>query len=487
MYYLLLSISTALIAGMGWLLWMKSRSLAFPLGMAMMYFWSIHGGWSIVTDRLGGDSGKHYHYLFDKLFPVHLDEHYAWTLSLYTLFALVVGMTALVCIAPRRSLPLLLGEGARQKLPLPLGEGRGEGIRLAHGPILFAAAVAGIASFWIMRDALGAAAHANASAYLMTRVHSEVTSWFGLHQVLNRVALVPTAIGLATLLSGRDARYLVASSSRAALLGYAGVLGGMFAFCFVLGNKNELFFATIAGSLFYLLNCRRPRFVMFSVCGLVLLSAVAFVDYVRGFGLGSIFDSVTLWDLASSLVRIASSNEGYGAHLSLYGVQYYDVPLTYGSSLLSLLASIVPRFIWPDRPEDIYAYYAAGVGAIEGQGYTVHHVTGWYLNFGIPGILIGGWIWGLVWARLYNFTQVARPARSVWGRVFAAIAFCTFTGGTQNLLRGGPEGYKGVMVDCFLIPVAILTIAALHAARSQSQCRVTLASIVGQCPHQRAA
>ena len=49
-----------------------------------------------------------------------------------------------------------------------------------------------------------------------------------------------------------------------------------------------------------------------------------------------------------------------------------------------------------------YQYYATGVGAREGQGYSIHHATGWYLNFGVAGVVMGAILLGRLWAGLYN-------------------------------------------------------------------------------------
>ncbi len=70
----------------------------------------------------------------------------------------------------------------------------------------------------------------------------------------------------------------------------------------------------------------------------------------------------------------------------LYGVLADEAEPRFGYSLYSLACSVVSRAVlWPDRPADIYNYYADSVGAIQNQGYSVHHATGWYLNFGYRG------------------------------------------------------------------------------------------------------
>ena len=77
----------------------------------------------------------------------------------------------------------------------------------------------------------------------------------------------------------------------------------------------------------------------------------------------------------------------------MYGVLAAGVEPRFGYSLYSLVCSVIPRVLWPDRPRDIYLYYSESVGAIQNQGYSLHHATGWYLNFGYPGWRWARWCW----------------------------------------------------------------------------------------------
>ncbi len=53
---------------------------------AALYYWTLFGAWYIVIDKTGGFSGKNYHYLEYKLFPISLDGNYMLTLALYAGF-----------------------------------------------------------------------------------------------------------------------------------------------------------------------------------------------------------------------------------------------------------------------------------------------------------------------------------------------------------------------------------------------------------------
>jgi len=448
-YYVFLFAAVLMMLALSWALWSYTHSIAFPFGMALLYFWSLHGAWAIVTDQLGGDSQMHYHYLYDKMFPVYLDENYAWTLALYAAFILIVALTALLWVRPACLPSVNL-----------------KPVVLSHDKIIVFGGFAALMSLWIVRESLGQAAQTGVSAYAVTRSATDNLGWFRIHQVLNRVALVPASIGFATLVAGGRCRYLAGDRRFQHYAGYAGLLGFMFCFCVVLGNKNELALALFAGCLFYIMNSTRPKMWQLATSGTALLACVGFIDFARGLSIDDLSSNVSVGEIANSLVSLADSNEAFAAHMSLYGVLDYELPLTNGSSVYSLLASVVPRALWPDRPYDIYWYYANGVAATEGQGYSIHHAAGWYLKFGVPGIVFGAFLLGRLWAALYNnvIHGAYRPT-AMWWRIFCIIGFFTFTANLPSLIRAGPEGYKAILVDSFFVPVAILTLSRAPSLR----------------------
>jgi hypothetical protein len=131
----------------------------------------------------------------------------------------------------------------------------------------------------------------------------------------------------------------------------------------------------------------------------------------------------------------------------------------YGYSLYALACSVVPRVLWPDRPRDIYLYYSESVGAIQNQGYSIHHATGWYLSFGYAGVGIGAVVMGLIWAYCIDAHRRVRRKSGMLYRLFAAIAPWVFAACLPPLIRAGPEGYKGLAIDGVLIPMAVLALA----------------------------
>jgi len=454
-YYAVLSASTVVIALLALVLYRSRRDFGIPVGIAALYYWSLYGAWSLILDKQGGNSGMVYHYLESKMFPIALDDNYLIALVLYAVFIISVELTMICTLrkARARSYPRLL---------------------LRHEPILLLGFAAAIGSFLIMREKLGIAYAINASAYRYTR--SDPGDWFTLHQVLNRVALIPPAIGVAVLAAGRNSRYFVSAAPVYVWPGYVTLLGGMCAFAFLLGNKNEVFTALVAGFLAYVASTERPNWLRAGLAGSLGMWFLYTIDLFRGESLSGLWDAVTQrLSQANEVGRfVSSSNEAFAAHFSMYGVLAARTPINFGYSLYSLACALVPRVLWPERPRDIYLYYTESVGTIQNQGYSLHHATGWYLNFGYAGVVLGGIVMGLVWSMCLNAHGRYGGRRGILLRLLAVIAPWTFVANIAPLVRAGPEGYKGLIIEGALIPVGALFFACREGRRARRKVPQTM-------------
>lgn len=421
--------------------WRDTRSYAIPAGALFCYYWSLHGAWTIVIT--GGDLGSH-DYLMDDLVTVVVDNNYRLTLVLYTAFAVVMLQTARWMAAVRGQLP---DDRARVRLNAP--------------QLIIACALCGVGSYLIIRGPMGMSAATGVSLYNLTRYEGVLGALGVVLTILNRMALVPAAIGLAAWFSGPRGRFVVMPQRPGYLAGFAAVLAGMLGLCFLLGNKNEVLFAATAGGLFYLGNSPKPRVLaLTSSLASVVLCLVLF-DNFRSASVTEVKEDISLQDTIAALASVGTTGECYAAHLSLYGVLDARVEPDFGASFLSLAASVVPRSMWQDRPEEIYWYYIEGVGASKEQGFTIHHATGWYLNFGVVGVIAGGLFVGAVWGQSIKLLHTSRVASRwfIW-RVLTTFAACTFTGNMPTLLRTGIEGYKGFVVHSFIASLVVLVLCS---------------------------
>lgn len=441
-YFAALAIITLVILALALVLYRLTRDFGILLGIAALYYWSLFGAWYILVDKTGGFSGKAYHYLEYKMFAIALDDNYLAAILLYGAF--IIGAELALLVLLRRP-----QKGACEASPLTL----------RHAPILVISFGAGLASWYLIRNKVAAASAMNTSAYYFTRAQTD--EWFAVHQVLNRLALLPASIGFAALVAGKRCRFFASVSRSYTIPAYLVLFAAMGVFTFILGNKNEILVTLVTGLLAYLGLTRRPSWWK---AGVVMAAGMWFlyaIDFFRSVPVNGLRDAVSVRASEATEVGrfILSSNEAYAAHFSLYGVLAFDVEPMFGYSLYALACSVIPRFLWPDRPRDIYLYYSESVGTIQNQGYSIHHATGWYLNFGYLGVPLGGIVLGLIWAKMLGARFHIRSNSSLPFRVFAAVAPALFVAYLPPLVRAGPEGYKGFVIEGVLVPLFTLAIA----------------------------
>ncbi len=441
-FYLLLGAITLLYGSFAAVIWARTKNLAFPLGLGLLYYWTCYGAWFIVADQLRGHSYLRYEYFFAKLFPLFLDDSYILTIAYYGIFLLSVEGALLLTV--RRG-PSVFSDWTPCISNLAL---------IATG------AVTGFASFWIIRNSVSAASEMNISSYAFVRADESAAGAYKIHELLMRVALFCACTGLAVIASGRNPKAVFAMPSKTALLGYVVLLAGLLYINFRLGQRREVASALIAAGLLYLVNVRKVNWALIAGGTALLVIVMGLISMTRG---GPLSTRGTANTIAAAVLENVVSNEPFAAHLSLYGSIARKVPVTYGSSLVYLAASLVPGV---KRPPDIYEYYADRVKAVEGQGFTVHHATGWYLNFGVPGIIVGGGLIGLIWGALYSGFQIRNSVRSHAGRVFFIFVPWLFTAALPSLCRTGPEGYKGILFEVALIPTAVAFLATMRPVMS---------------------
>ena len=439
-FFLLLSVLVSSVLGVAYWIWRRTRTISFPLGIFVLYFWSFHGAWAVVHDLHTNSVSGRYQYLYERMFPVHLDGDYLYALVLYWLFVMAVAVAVLLFVRPASRVSLQPGDA----------------LRIRHSYLLVISAVAFVGSAFIIRHQLLQVALANRSGYDLTSQGAEVVPLFSLHQSLNRLTVMPLAIGIPLLFTPSSSRFLAASATPAVKGAYALIVVAVFAYGFLLGNKAELFAAMLSGVVIYVLNCGKPNYKGMALGALVMFGGIAITDYIRTVPVGDVLDGqVDTGRLVKAPLEILSSNEAYATHFSMYGVLHHQMPHTYGKGVLSTIAAFVPRFLWKDRPPLTYNYYAEQLGLPETQGFTLHHATGWYINFGAAGVLMGGGLLGAVWVWLFRRFQVGGALAIV-----GLIGFAFVTGGLADFVRAGIASYKSLALYNVVFPLGVVWLAS---------------------------
>ncbi len=448
MIFILTLIFAALIQfWLTYALWKKTRDVGFLIGSFFLYYWSLHGAWFIsINKTFSTEIAPWYFYLEDKLFPVYLDANYYFSIILYSIFIYAILLVALFFTRGKTA----------EDFP------NNHSICISHSRLIFIAFFSLIASFLCVKGDVFEAIQSNASIYLTTRLSPNPL--FTLHILLNFTLSTSLAIGIATYISNKKAIFIKSLEKRFVLLAYVLLSIVAYAYLMFLGNKNELLFAIIICILIFFKNAgfshmRQLSILTFSgVCSVLLLAAV---ELIRRFGIYDLIRHLNLQEISWVLQQIFIHAEAFSPHFSLYGTLSYAIPLSYGSSFLTLASSIIPRFLFPNRPLEVYYLYADSVFAIQDQGYTIHQATGWFLNFGVPGVLIAGIFLGCLWAYFYNKSQTewSSLSSSELKKVYLILSPIFFVAILPNILRGGIENYKGVALQGFILPFLIFFVS----------------------------
>ncbi|MFH0896408.1 MAG: hypothetical protein V2A54_18400 [Bacteroidota bacterium] len=471
-HYTVLLILTIVIFYLAFKIWKKTHDVSFLLGIAVLYYWSLLGAWFIIYDSMTGNAGKefglHYYYLLDKMFPVNVDTDYLLSIFLYGLFIISIEVTLLFTLKKFR-MDKIDYSGFKP-------------LQINHTIVILISIVSIIASFWIILPEMKWAIENNMSIYTVTRMSD--SPFFILHRLLNEYAIIPLFIGFMILVSGKDSRLINGNNHWLFMIAYVFVILIAESYLLLLGNKNEMLFTGIFCVLLYLTNVQQ-HIKVYKIIVLILIFMIPLflTDTIRSFKpeqLIATFDgrksNATIPEMepaeisaSSTLSAFAFSNEMFAGHFSMYGVLSKDVPFTYGSSIVSLVAAIVPRILWPDRPQEVYYHYAKSVGAKPGQGYSMNQATGWYINFGVFGILLGAFILGRIWSWTYNSRLKILNEKRKIVLAFYIVATCSVVAQMPNMIRGGPEYFKPLIMEAFFIPVLVIFLAIIFFRKKDAK------------------
>ena len=313
----------------------------------------------------------------------------------------------------------------------------------------------------------------NISAYVATRGGlGAYHPLFTIHQVFNRLAVFSLALGFAVYLTPGRALFIQGSQSVGIGVMYVLLLVGTLGYLAMLGNKNELLSALILSGLFYSTNTTRIQWKLTIPMALVVFLFIGAINFLRSLPMLALLDTETWWEALEEAPGIRSSGEAFAAHFSLYGLLESHAPLTYRSSFISLATSLVPSVFRGERSSASYTEYAQSLGIDEGptgESYTLHHATGWYLNFGLLGIVAGAVLLGLVWAWCSNAHAKAHKGDRRWQNLLAIVAPSGLVSAIPPFVRAGPDAYKGLLIEAFIIPTLALWWATIWCNRRSSK------------------
>ncbi len=419
----------------------KTSSFILVLPIVAMYYWSIYGAWSwIPMKQMGG-----YDFYETIMFPVNVDEFYLGSLLLYSLF-IIVFTTYMLYIANNESRVRIDLEGRRRlyrNLLDILGKSKYYRIVIYFSFVFFV--------YFSYKDVTSAISQ-GVSAYTLSRFDSSIGAIGTIVSFCGDVFLL-----MSVPLLFINKKLILKLDIIVPMLLYFGV--NLF-----LGNRNTMLCGVAEGlvlsvELYGVKKMLRLRNIVIVLFAVICIQAVS---VLRGMSVSDIVSGNFELNVFDMLGSANDSHEKYAAHISMYGVLKYDVPFTYGTSIIGLLSTIIPSFLGIKRPDDIYMYYVMQTTHTKPDiGMTLHHATGWYLNFGLLGIIAGALLWGYVVKRLYikkyNFTYL------IGSVLFSAVSI-------QMIRGGGIESYKGVLLMNTIIPMIIVNYCLKKECKNMNNC-----------------
>lgn len=190
-----------------------------------------------------------------------------------------------------------------------------------------------------------------------------------------------------------------------------------------IGFRFRVVVLVIAPIVFYYLKAqRRPSVMKVAAAGAALVLLIGAIGLGRrSFRSGSSVESGTI-SVASSSATFENDLDLYQAYLAIVDGFPRDHDYLWGSSFTYLVIQPIPRVLWPDKPD---APVRTILNEILGSdattaGVAYPNVGEYYANFGVLGVFVGMWLFGLVMRAMYEYLRQHQD--NDWTRVTYAVA-----------------------------------------------------------------
>lgn len=424
--YILLVLITVYVIGISIAIVRRTKSLVLAIPIAVMYFWSIFGAWSFIPLKLSGGSV----FYEDMLFAVNIDGNYLMMLFYYSLFIVVFSLF-LYSYAKRPS--FLNNTSISQYLAYR------EIIESLAGSMQYNIVLYILLGVFVLssyQDII-AAMTSNMSAYSLSRFSSTVSNG----------SLVQFCGDTFTYLA---IPILFANKHKLKKNIVIILFSVYFIINFLLGNRNILLCDLVIAALLLsqLRGLKSVLKIKYVIIAIVAFSLIQFISFVRGYSINDVLARQQSFSVGEILLSATQSSEQYAAQMSMYGVEKFEVPITYGNGVSYFISTFIPQFVGLERPERLYHYYIQHtVHNSLDMGVTIHHATAWYLDFGVIGIILGALLWAYVLVYLYR-----RRSRFLY--LYGAIIFSAVS--IQMIRDSGIESYKGGLILNTIIPMLVI-------------------------------
>jgi O-antigen polysaccharide polymerase Wzy len=179
-------------------------------------------------------------------------------------------------------------------------------------------------------------------------------------------------------------------------------------------------------------------------------------------------------DLSNELHQNALNDRLNQNYLVGFGVmrhREYGTELSYGATVS--VWALIPRAIWPDKPavgggQDLVTQFT-GISFAEGTSVGVGQVLEFYMNFGMPGVLVGFAVLGFILMRLDQQTMCGLATRNISHVMRWALPGLALLSPLGNLLEILVTFVSAMIVSQLLIYSNLLGSGALFAENASTK------------------
>lgn len=405
----------------------KFKTIILTIPSWAIFYWSIYGALDVIILKEKSLT----HYIEQEMFSVSIDYNYVYSILLYCIFLWIFNTIIFSYTYFENT------DKNKINNIFP--------IQFNKEPLYIFLTVLFCIYFLGWKDDILIAYDTGQSLYSISRFQSGLKNYYSLYQFIGDLFFSLSIISMILLkrTTLKEEWYLFILN------------GSFFILQLMLGNRSLLLVGFMLYMMLYieLYGIKKALKIKKIVLLFFLFGGISLIGFVREVPITEMWNLIinyNLEDLLNVYSVLSNSVEKLAAHLSMYGVINQDVPLTYGSSILFLISSLIPTFLDIPRFPDIYSYYATYMGFIGNKGFTINHITAWYLNFGILGIVIGSLFWAMILLFLYKKYV---KSKSLHWLIFASL----FSVSSIQMIRaGGIESYKGGLLLFSFIPAVII-------------------------------
>ncbi len=226
---------------------------------------------------------------------------------------------------------------------------------------------------------------------------------------------------------------------------------------FIMGGKSFVIYPLVVIALGYALYFSKRPVTALTLFAVSIFCVIAALQFVRETMVHENRLSENFITTSSLGVSLLDSNLIY--------LEYMPPRTEMGEDFYNGLIGVVPRIFWPDKPAQINAggrFRKMLTGDYQGGAWPVFGFNLWYVNFGWPGVLMGGFITGwMIRVLRERYQDYAANPYSLSFMTFFTIAFIIPGGVDANflinyILNVVPVFAFVILADRRLYPVSIL-------------------------------